>query len=368
MNKSTKILSPVDILLITAREWPLIGLLITIGLALTYGTYQIVPKYYEASTLIMPPQQQQSATSSALAQLGTLSGLASSGGGVKTPEEIYAALLRTKRIQSGVVKNLGLQKYYNEESHEAALLKLASLVTVSTDKKSGLITIAAADRGAIKAAEIANSYISELRILLSKIAVTEAQQRKKYLEEQLNLAIKSFDDYEKDFFLKQQSKGMVTSQALAESKIKVAAEIRRAILEKEVALATMSRFSTFRNVERQGAEASLTALKGQLKNLEEGDASIDDKSEIRGAEASKIFRTMKAQELSIDGLLRQLQIARLDEVREAPLIQQIDSAEPPAHITRPKKIVFMSIGLSVGVFIALFVGCLVGIKKYNPEK
>ena len=76
------------------------------------GTAAVVMKpVFTAKTVIMLPQQQQSSAAAALASLGALAGAAGAVGGVKTPEEMYIALLGSDRIQTSIVNRFKLQEH-----------------------------------------------------------------------------------------------------------------------------------------------------------------------------------------------------------------------------------------------------------------
>ena len=62
---------------------------------------------------------------------------------------------------------------------------------------------------------------------------------------------------------------------------------------------------------------------------------------------------MKVQEALLEGLVRQFELARVDEARDGPLLQQLDIATPPEKKSKPKR--------SILILGALFAGLLVGL-------
>ena len=66
---------------------------------------------------------------------------------------------------------------------------------------------------------------------------------------------------------------------------------------------------------------------------------------------------MKMQEALAEGYARQVAAAQFDEAREGPLIQVVDSAEPPKLRSKPerRKIVMIAagLGLLLGLVLAL---------------
>ena len=48
-------------------------------------------------------------------------------------------------------------------------------------------------------------------------------------------------------------------------------------------------------------------------------------------------RELKLQETLLEGMVRQYEIAKLDEAKEGPSLQQVDVALPPDHKSRPAR-------------------------------
>jgi len=323
-----------------------------VGVMLTIAAALLWPRYFTAKTLILPPQQQNS-TAGALAQLGALAGGLSMGPVVKSNDDMYVALFKTNRIQDTLIKRFNLKDRYEEDTVEATRKRLGTLVSVSTDKKTGLITLEASDRDPAFAANLANSHIDELRKLLTTLAVTDAQQRRVFFEGQTEKVKASLAQAEVRFRSQQEESGLVLSQALAETGVRESAAIRAQIVAKEVELRTAQQFYTGQHPNIIRLESELAALKDRLDRNESGQGSSTKVNTERGLRAVQAFRDMKVQEALLEAYIRQLEIARSDEAREGPSIQQIDVATPPERPDRPKRSMILVIGLVLTSFAAL---------------
>src|SRR5207248_5711262 len=116
-------------------------------------------------------------------------GLASLAG-IATPkrsEDHYVAILRSETLQNALINRFDLMKRYGVKSRQVARDRLAENVDIRTDK-SGLLKLEVTDHEAVFAAQLANAHLDELRKLLGSLAVTEAQQRRLYFEQQLSSA------------------------------------------------------------------------------------------------------------------------------------------------------------------------------------
>ena len=147
----------------------------------------LIQPTYTAKTLFLPPQQQQSAAASMLASLGSLGGLAGAVGGIKNPADQFIAYMKSVTFQDSLIDRFKLLDKYEAKSKTDARLALTGSVRV-TSGKDGLMSVEVDDKDPKFAADLANAHVEELAKLLSKLATTEAQQRRHFFEKQLTLA------------------------------------------------------------------------------------------------------------------------------------------------------------------------------------
>lgn len=310
---------------------------------------------FTAKTVMMPPQQQQSGAATALASLGALAGLAGGGAGIKSPDEMYIAFMQSETLQNEVVKKLNLQERYNAKTLVDTRNALKGVVKITPDKKSGLITIEADDKDPEFAAKLANAHVEELRNLMGRLAITDAQQRRVFFEQAIAKNQTELAEAEANFRTAKDKSGMQVTAVIAETAVRAGAEMRGQIAAKEVQLAAMSNFATPQNPDVQRLAGELSALRSQLKKLEQGSGS-DEKSTPLEQLAVKSYRDIKAREAMMGVLVAQYESARVDESKEGPLIQQVDVASAPERRSRPKRAIIVIVsafaGLLLGVLIA----------------
>ena len=229
---------------------------ITTVLAIVVGL--LMPNIYTAKTVMMPPQQQQSGAASALASLGGLAGLAGAAAGIKSPDEMYVAFMQSEGMQNAVIKRLNLQERYEAKTLTDTRTELKGLVRASSDKKTGLITIETDDKDPAFAAQLANVHVEELRTLLGRLAVTEAQQRRVFYEQQIAKVQDTLAAVEQSFRQAKEKSGMQVTAVLAESGVRASAEPRGQIAAREVQLQAQSRFATAQNPDMQRISSELS--------------------------------------------------------------------------------------------------------------
>lgn len=147
----------------------------------------IWPNIYTGKASILPPDQSNSLSAGGLlaGALGGLGGVAGDLAGLKDPGQRYIAYLKSDELRNIIIKKYDLQKYYDKDKLFFARKKLDSNVSVSSDKQSGLITIEVDDYDAKFAAELANGFVTELRMFTGKLDLQEALNRRVFLENQI---------------------------------------------------------------------------------------------------------------------------------------------------------------------------------------
>jgi len=305
------------------------------------------PNIYTARTTMLPPgAQQQSSSAAALAALGSLGGLAGGLAG-KTPDELYVNLLKSDSVQRALATKFDLYKRYNIETYEVLRAAIPKNVRVSSDKKSGVITVEVDDEEPKFAAELANGYAAEITKLLGRLAVSEAQQRRVFFDQQLKETKDNLVKAEQALRSVQEKSGMIVLDQQAEAIIKAVAELKTKIIEREVRLKVMRTGTTAENPDVLMLNSELAALRSELARMESasGTASprgggIDipvGKLPAAGLEYVRAAREVKFQETMLASMLRQFEIAKLDEAKEGPALQQVDVALPPDRKSKPAR-------------------------------
>jgi uncharacterized protein involved in exopolysaccharide biosynthesis len=312
----------------------------------------LLPNIYTAKTVMMPPQQQQSGAASALASLGGLAGLAGAAAGIKSPDEMYVAFMQSEGLQKSIIEKLKLQERYDTKTIADTRKKLQENVKIAPDKKSGLIAIEADDKDPEFAAQLANLHVDELRVLLGRLAVTDAQQRRMFYEQQIKKVQAELAEAEQSFRQAKAQSGMQVTAVLAESGVRASAELRGQIAAREVQMSAMSRFATSQNPDVQRMGSELAALRGQLSKLEQGSGVVEASTPLQ-QQAVKSYRDVKVQEAMLEVLIKQYELARVDEAKEGPLLQQLDVATAPERKAKPKRAIIVLMAVFGGLFFSL---------------
>ncbi len=335
---------------------------LAVGLA-ALGISFAIPPTFTAKTLFLPPQQQQSSASALIQSLGSMGGLAGAAiGGIKNPADQYIAFMKTASLQDALIERFKLQERYETKfkvDTRAALLANTKLAS----GKDGIITLEFDDKDPKFAAEVANAYIDELRRLMTRLAVTEAQMRRQFFEGKLKEAKESLTVA--DQALRSTGINSSTLKSSPAAAVEVVAKLRAGITAQEIKIANMRGFLTESAPDIRQAMNELSVLRDQLARAEKDDPQSrgDDNYIAR-------FRAYKYAETLYELFAKQYELARVDEAREGAVIQVVDPATPPEKKAKPKKALIAVIAtLAAGFLLLLWVFVRQGLKSaaQNPE-
>lgn len=304
---------------------PLLAGLVALGV-----TYVVRP-VFTARASLLPPQQQQSAAAAALASLGNLGGgLAGAAAAARNPAEQYASLMVSRVALDRIVDRFQLMSVYEADFRVDARRELERNTRIGVGKKDGLITIEVDDHDPQRSADIANAFVDELRSLTSTLAISEAQQRRRFFE---NLLKETRDELTK---AQAALEGSGVGQGLLRAEPKSAAEgyarLKAEVTATEVRLQALLGRLTPAAPEVVQTEATLGALREKLRQQEASGAAAGQRTDYIGR-----YREYKYQETLFDLFSRQYELARVDESREGPLIQVLDAAVRPEKRSWPRR-------------------------------
>lgn len=371
-----------DYLIIMVKRKKLIIAITLCAAIITAIICFIIPPTYEAETAIMPPQQQSSSMAAQLlSTIGGAGGLQGAVGsalvGVQTPSDLYVGMLKSTTVADRIIDRFDLMKLYDADYREDARKELLEdVLDASTDKDSGIITITIEDKEPKRAADMANAFVEELKHLTKGLAVTEAAQRRLFFEEQLKDTKTTLTKAEEAMKSFQEKTGVLVVDEQAKAVIEGFAALSAQVAAKEVELKVMKTYSTPNNPDLQKEEEALTGLKAELNKLEVKNRGAHDpiiptgRMPELGTEYARKLRDVTFSETLFELLTKQYEIAKLDEARDAAIIQVIDKALPPTKKAKPKTLLLVALSACAGFFLSVLLAFFMEYKERsskNPE-
>jgi uncharacterized protein involved in exopolysaccharide biosynthesis len=297
-----------------------------------------------------------------MAQLGGLSSVASLAGGslgLKNPNDLQVAMLKSRTVEDAMLDRFHLVELYKVKQRSDARKKLENVVDVDNGAKSGLISISVTDRNPQRAAEMANGYVEEFKRLSASLAVTEASQRRLFFEQQLAQAKENLANAEEDLKRTGQKTGLIQLDSQTRATIELLANLRGQIAAKEVEISAMRSFATGENPELQMAEQQLAGLRSQEQKMGANSEGATNaliprgNAQEAGIEYIRKLRDVKYFETIFELLARQYEIAKVDEARQGAVVQIVDRAIVPDRRSSPQRTLIVLGAAAFGLFLGV---------------
>lgn len=318
---------------------------------------------YTAIAVILPPPQQRPALATFLGQMAPVSQPVIGGDLMRPPSDIYIGLLRSRSVADGIVQSEHLIGYYAVRNLTRARQGLAGRTRFESGKDT-LIRISVRDRDPKKAASIANAYIDQLYRLLSRFAIAESAQRRSLYEKELDSERAELAAAEAAMRTIQERTGMLQVNSQVDAVIRSLAQLRAEITSREVMLAGLQSGATDQNPEVVRLRAELGSLRERSRRLESSQSAGQQTTPLlpagslpgAGLEYMRALRQLRYHESLYEMLAKQHEAARIDEAKQAAVVQVVDYAIPPEVKSGPRRKLLVLLGaISMGVLAAGYV-------------
>ena len=317
---------------------------------LALGISFVMAPTFTAKTQFLPPQAQQSAAAGLLASLGGLGGLAGAAAGLKNPADQFISYMKSNAVQDGLIERFKLQERYEQKLKDDVRKELTQNTRIAGGK-DGLISLEFDDKDPQFAADVANAYVDELRKVLGRLAVTEAQQRRLFFEKQLVQAKDKLTAADQSLKATGISDSVLKSNPA--SAVAGIAALKAQVTAQEVKVGAMRGYLAETAPDFKQAMTELSNLRAQLAKQDKDDTTNAPAGQ--GDYISK-YREFKYQETLFELFAKQYELARVDEAREGAVIQVLDAAQPPERKSKPKKALIAIVAtLATGFALLLFI-------------
>ena len=367
-------ISLADLLQKLARRKLFIARAVLIAAAAATGVAFLWPAKYTAEAVILTPQQTQPSLTamaqlSGLGQGGALSGLSLlSGLGMRNAADLYVGILESRTIADTLIGKFNLKQVYDARDYYATRKKLARNTEIKAGRDT-LIRIRVEDRDPHRAAELTNAYVDALAEQNSRVAVSEASQRRQFFETQLAKEKNVLSDAEVALRNTQESTGLIAPGGQAEGIIRAVSQLHVQILAQEAKIESMKAYVTEDNPRLKLATSELSALQTALGKLERGN-HLPGTPEVptsqlpeAGLEYLRKYRDVRYHEALFEILSKQYEAARLDEAKSSALIQVIDRAVVPERRSWPPRTLLILGSAILAALLASFWVLLTASKK-----
>ncbi len=360
-----------------------------VAIILSAAAAFVLPNKYESTTRIMPPDQQGGGAAllaalsgrGAPGGLGGLGTLASSLLGVRGSGTLYIDLLQSRTIEGALVDRFDLQKLYQMHYRQDALKKLAHRTVIKDDKKSGVITIAVTDVDRQRARDMAQAYLDELNLFMTHVNTSSAHRERQFIEQRLVTVSHELEEAQQDLSEFSSKNTTLDVKEQTRAMVDAGAKLQAQLIVGQSELDSLEQIYGEENVRvRAGARVASTSARVGKDEWFECNNQSDEKHDsaeiypslkqlpILSVRWADLYRRVRVQETVFDLLSQEYEMARIQEVKELPVISVIDPPSWPEKRSFPPRLLIMLSGVAFAVVITA-IGLLARRKWYglHPE-
>lgn len=293
---------------------------------LTFGVASVLPRWYTASTTLMPPEEGDLLSNISMAQRA-LTKFPAFGilNDYFTPADVYKAVLGSRTVKEAIVHEFDLQKVYRQKSLEKTLRALQDHTKIKLNP-DGTIKVSVEDRKRDRAAAMANAYVRELDRFNVEKRNSTARRTREFLQRRVAEEDSLLRRSEADLRSYQEDHRAVAPGTAEGTSIQAAAEVMSRKLMLEVRLGVLRGYLREDN-------AQVVQVRTELEQLE---ARIAALPRLQG-DLQRLVRDSKVHEQVFLMLTAELEQARVREAMDTPTVQVMDPAFEPERHSRPKR-------------------------------
>jgi uncharacterized protein involved in exopolysaccharide biosynthesis len=281
-----------------------------------------------------------------------MGGVAGAAAGIKNPADQFIGFLKSVSIQEKLSDRFKLKDRYGTKLNVDTRKVLEANTKIAVGK-DGIISLQFDDKDPIFAADVANGYVEELRKLMGRMSLTEAQLRRSFFEGRLKETKDALTIADQE--LRATGINASTLKSSPSAAVEVVARLKAAIVSQEVKIAAMKGYLTDNAPEVKQAIFELSAIRSQLVNAEKSEPQ-----EVGQNNYVEKYRNFKYQETLFELFAKQYELARIDEGREGAVIQVLDVASAPERKSNPNNML-VTIAAIVFSFVIIVLYLIVGL-------
>ncbi len=296
---------------------------------------------------------------------GDIGGIGSDLLGLKTTGDMFVGVLHSRTVEDDLINKFDLRKVYSVRRYGDARKVLDAHTDISSDRKSGIITVVVSDRNPERAAEMGRQYVEALNRIVVTLNTSSAHKERVFLEERLGQVQQDLEQAEKDFSQFASKNTAIDVKEQGRAMIGAAAELEGQLIAAETELEGLRQIYTPENVRVRSLQARIQEYRHQLQKLGGSTASSTEGGSSAGVESAApaqdlypsirqlpllgvtwadLYRRTRVQEAVYETLTKQYELAKVEEARETPSVKVLDVADVPERKSYPPRLLFMILG------------------------
>ena len=333
--------------------------------------YFIYPVTFNSQTTILPPESKsQMGSLSSLIGGQDLSGLLS-GSFTNANSQLYREIIKSRTASEYVVRKHNLVKYFDKKNEIEAVQELSGrvnivinkegIITLSVDLNTTIFPMMFDEIDSVKnfSATLSNSFIEALDKINREKLSSKAKRAREYIEGQLVKTRMQLDSVETALMNFQEKNKTVALPEQVSAAIETAAQIKSEIMKTEINIGLLTINLSDDNKELQALRKKHQQLQAQYNRMELGNQdyllAFKEVPEL-GKELATLLREIKIQNEVYILLQQQYYKEKIQENRDLPTVEVLDTAIPPQRKSSPKVVMSTIAG---GIFTFLLMSLLI---------
>src|SRR6266704_108964 len=331
----------------------------------------LIPARYESTARLMPPDNTQTgglamAAAAISGGAGGLGSIATDMLGLKSTSDIFVGILSSRTVQDKLIQQFDLKKLYGNRRMEDTRKDLAKRTDISVDRKSQIITITVTDHDPKRAAAMGQAYVAELNRLVAELSTSSARRERVFLEERLKTVSQDLEVAEKEFSQFSSKNTAIDIKEQGKAMVETAATLQGQYIAAQSELEGLKQVYTDNNVRVRSVRARIAELKRQLEKLggkgEQAPEASGQQADflypsirklpLLGVTYADLYRRTRVQEAVFESLIKEYELANVQEVKEIPTVKVLDPPNIPDKKSFPPRLVIMLLGTALAFGLA----------------
>ncbi|MBU0713053.1 hypothetical protein KKA87_14205 [bacterium] len=325
---------------------------------ITAGISLFVPKFYKATTVILPTSTSSSSSFGISNLLGNFGMNSLMGGDDNTNR--YIAILKSRILAEKVIKKFNLEKIYESKNLEIARQTYSKNLKYNIDDE-GQIKIFFWNRGQESVANITNYIVECLDSINIMLSISNAKNNRLFIESRVEIIMDSLKILQDDMAEFMKTKGILSLEDQIRVGVENAAEMKAQIIMKEIELEVAEKTKKGDNPQTLQIQYELQSLKKNYQNLyftDNIDQLIPNFIKLPDIEKNYIRLKMKIEYhyKILEFLGPQYEQAKIEETKDIPTLLVLDRAIRPEMRDKPRRtLLVISISAISGLFVLLLI-------------
>jgi len=329
----------------------------------------LIPNSYESTTTLMPPDSDSSSLPLALGSIldegskgggggssggggggAGLGGLAGSLLGLKNQGDLFIGVLQSESIQDKLIDRFDLRKVYWTRYYQSARDELSSRTTITSDRKSGIITITVSDHRAGRAQAMAKAYVEELDHTMSRVSTSAARRERIFLEDRLVQVKRDLDEDSRQLGEFSSKNATMDIDDQAKAMMEAEGQLEGELIADQSELEGLRQIYSDNNVRVKSLQAQINGLTKQIAQFGGAVGGGNSAETIPGIGAPTLralplvgtvyvdyYRRAKIAEKVFEVLTQEYELAKVEEAKQIPPVRVLDPANYPEKKAWPPR-------------------------------